>query len=423
MANGRPWTPEENAFIRDCVESAGMTNPQLVKAFGLQFGESRGRSAIEKQRAILGCTHTPTPAPGDIDVVESGDELCVTVRGGKAVTTVAQLIEAAGIDTSVWDTHSGEAKRYYVPMKVSGKPVIVEQPYTSVRFKRKLSDLFNVRPNVIRVTRPSRRKRPEDGGKLEALHTSDDHIPYHDPRVWDILYQIADDIPLGVVCHHGDLLDAEQISRFPKDPHARRSLAEEITIGATHLGTLKALTPHATRIFLQGNHEDRVRKTIWALADNRAAGELLTLPEVAEALKVENLLGIADDWKTYSYTGAGGPNHHLLFDRLILKHGDVVRRDSAATAKAECQKYSKSGMSGHTHRLGSYYHRDYNGVHAWFELGMAGMIREDYVAHADWQQGFAITTWSEDRSRYGVELVSINDGVCYFRGRRYEGRP
>ena len=98
-----------------------------------------------------------------------------------------------------------------------------------------------------------------------------------------------------------------------------------------------------------------------------------------------------------------------------------MRAHSGASAKAEYSKYNKGGMSGHTHRRGVYEHRDYNGTQAWWEMGLLGTIREDYVAHADWQQGFNVVTWSADRKQFGVEEIRIHDGVGYFRGKRYTG--
>lgn len=115
------------------------------------------------------------------------------------------------------------------------------------------------------------------------------------------------------------------------------------------------------------------------------------------------------------------PRHDVLFDRLILTHGEVVRSGSGESAKAEYRKYGKSGMSGHTHRRGVYEHRDYNGFHAWWELGCLCLIRDDYTTFPDWQQGFAVVTWSDDRSEFAVEEIRIHEGKAWFRGRLLTG--
>ena len=121
-------------------------------------------------------------------------------------------------------------------------------------------------------------------------------------------------------------------------------------------------------------------------------------------------------WKVIPY-----PEYRVLHDRLICKHGNSIRKHSGQSARTEYEKYGKCGMSGHTHRRGVYEHRDHNGFHAWWELGMLGSIRHDYVDYADWTQGFAVVTWSDDREHFGVEEVRIHEGVTYFRGKRYVG--
>ena len=89
--------------------------------------------------------------------------------------------------------------------------------------------------------------------------------------------------------------------------------------------------------------------------------------------------------------------------------------------KAELKHYSKSGMSGHTHRIGYYGKKTYDGQSAWFGLGCCCALRTSYVSHPQWQQGFCVVVWSEDRKNFAVERVRVFDGVAYWRGRRYEG--
>ena len=193
-------------------------------------------------------------------------------------------------------------------------------------------------------------------------------------------------------------------------------------MGAEHLGIIHALTPNAEHGWQEGNHEDNLRRQIWKAMENRVLGEMLSLPGIKEVLEWGNLLGITDlGWETLTYTGAGGENHKLLFDKLILKHGDKTGPAAGSAATRERQMYHKSGLSGHTHRQAYVPRRDYSSTNGWWEIGLLGRIHSNYTAHADWQQGFAVVTWSADRERFGVELVSIHDGVAYFRGKRFEG--
>ena len=275
-------------------------------------------------------------------------------------------------------------------------------------------DLF--RPINIHVT-PKKLNAAKRSDVFHSVHYGDIHFPFHDPRALAIRNQILDFLTPGLVVDHGDTGDCESISVYPKDPFKRTPLGAEFQMMAADFGEVHTLTPRAEHVWLEGNHEERLKRLVWRAADTRDLAEVLTLEAVTDALKWGKLLGLDSlGWESVPY-----PKSKLLFNRVIVAHGNTVRTHSAYSAKAEHDRYGKSGISGHTHRRGSYYHTDYNGTHAWHELGMLGAIRNDYVAHANWQQGFGVVTWSKDRTRWGFEAVEIYDGAAFFRGMRFEG--
>ena len=352
------------------------------------------------------------PEPDDTVRVEG--EL-VTLLSSKAIKDPKELLERSGLDLDVWEMvpDSGVMKTWAVPMKVEGYPVQVPCFYVSLKVRKRWDASDLPTPIVLSIERP--KKSESRAGDYTSVHYSDIHFPHHDPRTLDILYQILDDVGPHLVWDHGDTLDCEQISKYPKDPFHRVGMKEEIRLAANHFGVVQGLTPNAEHGWCEGNHEERLKRTIWALADQRTAGEVLTLPGMAEVLSWGNMLGLNGiGWEIVPY-----PSTLTLFDRLILAHGSRVRQHSAYSAKSEHDQYGKSGMSGHTHRMGTYYHTDYNGPHVWVELGLMGRIREDYVSHANWQQGFAVVTWSADRKRFGVEHINIHEGKAMFRGKQY----
>ena len=304
--------------------------------------------------------------------------------------------------------------RKYCSVECQGKAITKRAAYHQPSStKARLTEV--PQPVELNVTVPP--QRPPKEGAFESVHYSDIHFPYQDNRALNVLLQVMEDVRPQFVCDHGDTLDCEEIGRFAKDPCTRVSVSEEIQMAAGFCGVVHALTPDAQHVWIEGNHEDRLRKLIWKLADTREAGEVLTLPEVQQALQWGRLLGVEElGWETIPYK-----EHFMLRDRLILKHGHSIRKWAGYTARAEHETYGCSGMSGHTHRQAAYFQRNAWGVHGWWELGMLGTIRNDYVTWPNWQQGFAVATWSGEE--YGVELVQVNEGVAFFRGRRYEGGP
>lgn len=254
-----------------------------------------------------------------------------------------------------------------------------------------------------------------EGAAFTSVHYGDVHFPFQDDAALDVLYAIVRDLQPDLIACHGDLLDCYSISRYEKDPKHRPSLQDEMRQAAEHLGLLTSLAPNAERKFFLGNHEDRLRRIIWDLAKDVPAAQLLTLPNVWESLSWEKLLGAEQlGWKVHE-------SKEVLFGKLILKHGSVVRKWSAFSAKGEYEKYGKSGISGHTHRRGVFEHRDHNGAHAWWEHGCLCNTDPDYCEDPDWQSGFLVVSWTEDRKNFGVEEVRIHEGRAFFRGRMYDG--
>jgi predicted phosphodiesterase len=271
---------------------------------------------------------------------------------------------------------------------------------------------FSVRPVSLNVGYPA--TPPTQAAKFTSFHLSDTHFPFPCEATLTIMKAVMKDVGPQIVVHHGDLLDCYQVSRYEKNPRHRVSLQEEIEQAARLLAEISAIAPNAEKILIGGNHEDRLRRIIWDTANsNPQAGQLLQLPAVAEALEWPKLLGLESIGWQWS------DKKRILFDRLICKHGNVVRKWSGYTAKAEWEKYAKSGMSGHTHRTGSFIHRDHNGSHGWWELGCTCNTDPDYTEDPDWQNSFAVVTWSDDRLSFAVEQVLVHRGSAMFRGRRY----
>lgn len=384
---------------------------QMYEGYGPRYCSASCSNKARSRTQSKGVPQVP-----DETVHLSGDDdvMTVYVEASQVIKTPEQLIERADIDPTVWELTDSKVKSWSVPMKVKETPTVLQMYYVSVTLKKPLTERLPVRNLLIQAT-PHEPRPPQQSGLLTSVHYSDCHFPYQDDRALEVLYQVLHELQPEIVVDHGDLLDCEQIGRFAKDPYNRVSLADEVKLAARHIAKVHSITPNARHIWLEGNHEQRLKRTIWELADKRSAGEVLTLPGIKDVLSWGRMLGLDSvGWEVVNY-----PQTLTLFDRMILAHGSKVRKHSAYSAKCEHDEYGKSGMSGHTHRMGSYYHTDYNGPHVWIELGLMGKIREDYVAHANWQQGFAVVTWSEDRKRFGVEHINIHDGKAFFRGKVY----
>ncbi len=420
-----PWSDEEDNFILKALRQQ-QSNHDLIAEFHKRFGETRTRSAIMKRRGLLYDPSNVFTEPSSEAPDEPSEEMqvnldeefgSISVAASPSIKNPEELFARSGLDPDVWEmVDASPVRKWDVPMKVKEEPVVIPCFYVSIKVRKKWEHSSLPQPIVINYTKPTKAKKTKDT-PYTSVHYSDLHIPFQDDRALNILYAILEDASPDLVVDHGDTLDAQEISKYPKDPINRVPLKEEIKQTAQHMARVTELTPHAEHIWCEGNHEDRLRRLIWSLAENRQAGEVLTLPKVAEALSWPSLLGLDQlGWEMVPY-----PQHKLLFNKVILTHGEKVRAQSGQSEKAELEHYSKSGLSGHTHRVGYYGKKTYDGQVGWWGLGCMCAIRTNYASFPNWQQGFCVITWADDRENFAVERVRIFDGVAYWRGRRYEG--
>lgn len=359
----------------------------------------------------------PPPTSEEIkERVDASGVRHIYVDGSQVIRTVDDLVERCGVDLEANEIVSERRRSWSVAMRLGDEIVYAQNYYVAVSLRPKIfaEDGPVPPPLAIVVKRPP--ITPAKRDKLYAtFHLSDQHYPYQDDAAIEIAYRILDDLDPELVVSHGDGADCEQISRFPKDPNRRTSIREEIEMLARHLGELRAIAPRAEGWYLEGNHEERLARLIWKLADDRAAGEILTLAGVRDALTWESLLGLGSIG--FEFTPYG--DHRLLRDRVVCCHGTFVRKHSGASARAQHDAFRKSGISGHTHRRGTYFHSGYDGsVQGWHEIGLLGRIRADYVRRPpNWQQGVLVTLWAGDE--YAVEHIGIFDGRAIWRGRTY----
>ena len=276
-----------------------------------------------------------------------------------------------------------------------------------------IRDFLDIPPRPFAVPIPFTAKRRAGGLKV-ALHWTDTHFPFQDDQVLAVVASLAQELQPDVLIHGGDLLDCYGISKFDKDPTRRHSLQDEIDQAKEHLHQMAQIVPHAERWLLEGNHEDRLRRTIWSLPGG--AAELARLTSFQEAMSWPVLLGLDEiGWK---WVPADKQSHTSIIPKLITKHGTVVRKWSSYTARGEWERYGRGGLSGHTHRMGGFYHRDHNGAICWWEGGCTCDLNPSYMMDPDWQNGCLVITWDESDGRFSVEPVFIQDGAAIFRGER-----
>jgi predicted phosphodiesterase len=207
---------------------------------------------------------------------------------------------------------------------------------------------------------------------------------------------------IGSVVLLGDIVDFDSVASYDKDPKAIMRLEDELDYVKK-----KILEPINEELeilaYLEGNHETRLARFM-----KKKAPELFgTLPPMAQLLGLTPSLYLTEH-QPFKV------NRHML-----ATHGTIARKWSGWSVKQLVQeKFKKSVIMGHTHRMGTYYESGW-GDRAWVGVENGHMMNPklaDYVLSPNWQAGFHVVT-PHPGGYFQVEPAHIFKHRVYFRGQ------
>jgi predicted phosphodiesterase len=231
---------------------------------------------------------------------------------------------------------------------------------------------------------------------------NDIQYPFADTKVMRLVTGFIGDLkPQGVILN-GDIVDCYSLSDFDKSPLSRASLSQEIRCAQ---GLMKALKAVPQKIWIGGNHEDRLRRHVWAKPALLSGLDKKSRERVVSALDFPEVFGLGEHG--FSWLPYGGV-HNL--GKLMVTHGSMVSKHSGQTARMHLERYGKSVLIGHTHRGGVHYKRDVSGVHAAYENFCLCRLDPEYVKYPNWQQGFAVVHVNPKNGFFHVTQLPILPG-------------
>lgn len=238
----------------------------------------------------------------------------------------------------------------------------------------------------------------------KSLFLGDIHVPFHDIEAIAIVYRFIDWFRPHFIFLVGDCVDFYQISKFEKSPQRMLKLQDDLDDTKVILSQLRALCPRSKIIYFEGNHERRLTRWLWSH------------PEVAQlrAMDIRNLLGL-EELKIQFIQAI----EQYDFHGFQIEHGEIVRQQSAYTARGQLDKRGVSGISGHSHRLGTHYLTNMAGDHIWIENGCLCDRNPEYVKCPNWQVGFTLGYYKRDDERFSVEQICITGGKAAFAGKEF----
>ena len=235
---------------------------------------------------------------------------------------------------------------------------------------------------------------------------ADIHAPYHDEEALASALEYAATLNPDRVVINGDFLDCYAISHWRKDP-SRGNFPEEVRAAREVLEQITEELPTARdRVYLEGNHESRLRDYLWGKAAELWGLDALTVPELLKC----NELG----WRYISNSKnliEGGEVYHV--GKLAVFHGHEVKASMAAVniPRIYYFKCHENLLVAHHHQTQEFIAHKLNGQHdgAW-SVGCLCKLNAEYMPVTNWCHGFSVVE-SDDTGNFVMQNKIIIEGV------------
>jgi predicted transcriptional regulator len=358
--------------------------------------------------------------------------------------SLQELLELFKVDTRIW-----KAENY----RVNVWPVGAKHPETGEIITK---DLYQTKANLIKrfvepvkfkalkkikaaipLTQNITEEYPE---QMKVLLLADSHMgfrkdiitgslePFHDRRIWDIAVYIATIEQPNAIILLGDMIDLPDWSdKFLKSPEFYWTTQPTLIEMHYWLTKLRIACPKSRIIYIEGNHENRMPKSI--ITHQISAYNLKPADKIdGSAINTVDTLLALDSLKV-EYLSGYPKNSHWLSKYIICTHSDSASSASGKTTSTLCSKVDVTTIVGHIHRqeLATKTVKRQEGNKYISVFCPGTMARIDGVVpsgqfHENWQQGIALLHHDATSGEFNIEPLSIQNGIALYRGMKLTGR-
>lgn len=228
------------------------------------------------------------------------------------------------------------------------------------------------------------------------------------------MLNVARDQDIHTIVIKGDFADFYSVSRYSKDPRIAAHLISEVDAVNARLDELDRLFPRAKKIYIEGNHENRLEKYI-----------MEKCPALFGITEIKRMFKLAERpfWQFIPY--GSSQSYQLLGSKLNIRHVP-----GASSAKAAATKAIANISYGHIHRSELSYVTSMDGSqYVAYCAGWMGDKRNNLVfdfvpSHHQWNLGFSLVWVDEDTKDFYVQIVPIvghdKDVSCVVNGKLYK---
>jgi len=260
--------------------------------------------------------------------------------------------------------------------------------------------------------------------------SSDQQIPYHDPRAIELWFKVMKWFKPDVVDILGDTDDQDCYSRFTEGRPAEFLQAHKDGDGLTILPLSQKEAEGAKEFYVETRKTAKRNADIFTALGNHDIRVFdyfeKKLPEYIADITPNALWGLDDLGINYIYYNEL-PKHR--YGDIHVHHGNAISQNSAESVKKDMDTFGVSIIRGHSHRAGSYY-KTYEireeTIRGW-EIGHMADEKSPGMAYTNshnWQKGFAIAhieggvSWTKDGYYPHVQFVEITpDYTCRVDGK------
>lgn len=245
----------------------------------------------------------------------------------------------------------------------------------------------------------------EISGNYRGIVTSDEHVPFHDPKALALVNRVAKWWKPNLWLLNGDQLDCYDLSTFIKNPDVGVGFQAEIDLWHREVvGPQMASVPEAEFIKIDGNHEERYPRYI---AKSEGIKDL-------RAVQLESVMELEKLGIRYAPRGV------ILNDRLLVTHGDFALKWAANSARAQLEdvRYRYNVIIGHAHRQGQVMVRVGDDWSIGQENPCLCSLDPEYVTEPDWSLGFTLFLSSPKRT-HTIPVHIYPDYSCYVGDRLF----
>jgi|SRR5581483_3800522 len=240
-----------------------------------------------------------------------------------------------------------------------------------------------------------------------VVFVSDIHAPFYDERAIDLTCKILADVVPDIIFFGGDIVDCYAVSSYSRDPKRILCFQEEFDLAEEVIKLFTDFSRHGG-IFLPGNHEARLAKTL-NMHPEFVSLRSLSLNELLHLNKYHvEMIKHGEDYK---------------IGDLYYMHGDEVQGGMVYPARNVYLKENGNLIFGHYHRAQVFYNRLKDGtVHGAWANPCLCELKQCYIkGTSQWQQGFTVVHYYGDLFRVDQIVFFAHDKKLYgcYNGKMY----